>query len=59
MNARLGADDLRRRRLELGLTRRELARRAAVDLSVIEDAEIHGIPIYDHTASLLAGELDE
>jgi len=57
MNARLGPDELRRRRLELGLTRRELARRAAVDLSVIEDAEIHGIPIYDHTASLLAGEL--
>ena len=57
MNARLGADELRRRRLELGLTRRELARRAALDLSVIEDAEIHGIPIYDHTASLLAGEL--
>jgi transcriptional regulator with XRE-family HTH domain len=57
MNARLGPDELRRRRLELGLTRRELARRAAVDLSVIEDAEAHGIPIYDHTASLLAGEL--
>lgn len=57
MNARLGADELRRRRLELGLTRRELARRAAVDLSVIEDAETHGIRIYDHTASLLAGEL--
>jgi transcriptional regulator with XRE-family HTH domain len=57
MNARFGADELRRRRLELRLTRRELARRAAVDLSVIEDAEIHGIPIYDHTASLLAAEL--
>ena len=57
MNARLGPDALRRRRLELGLTRRELARRAAVDLSVIEDAEAHGIPIYDHTASLLAAEL--
>jgi len=57
MNARLGSDELRRRRLELGLTRRELARRAAVDLSVIEDTEIHGIAIYDHTASLLAGEL--
>jgi len=57
MNARLGPDDLRRRRLEVGLTRRELARRAALDLSVIEDAEIHGIPIYDHTASLLASEL--
>ena len=57
MNARLGAAELRRRRLELGLTRRELARRAAVDLSVIEDAEAHGIAIYDHTASLLADEL--
>jgi transcriptional regulator with XRE-family HTH domain len=57
MNARLAPDELRRRRLELGLTRRELARRAAVDLSVIEDAEAHGIGIYDHTASLLAGEL--
>jgi transcriptional regulator with XRE-family HTH domain len=57
MNARLGADELRRRRRELGLTRRELARRAALDLSVIEDAEIHGIPIYDHTACLLTGEL--
>lgn len=57
MNARLGADELRRRRLELGLTRRELARRAAVDPSVIEDAEAHGIGIYAHTASLLAGEL--
>lgn len=57
MNARLGPDELRRRRLELGLTRRELARRAAVDLTVIEDAETHGIEIYDHTASLLAGEL--
>jgi transcriptional regulator with XRE-family HTH domain len=57
MNARLGPDTLRRRRLELGFTRRELARRAAVDLSVIEDAEAHGIPIYNHTASLLAGEL--
>ena len=57
MNARLGPDTLRRRRLELGLTRRELARRAAVDLSVIEDAETHGIPIYSHTASLLADEL--
>ena len=57
MNARLGPDELRRRRLELGLTRRELARRAALDLSVIEDAEGHGIAIYDHTASLLAGEL--
>lgn len=57
MNARLGGDELGRRRLELGFTRRELARRAAVDLSVVEDAEIHGIPIYDQTASLLAGEL--
>lgn len=57
MNARLGAGELRRRRLELGLTRRELARRAAVDLSVIEDAEAHGIEIYDHTTSLLASEL--
>jgi|GEM_PF-1955525 len=57
MNARLAPDELRRRRLELGITRRELARRAAVDLSVIEDAEAHGIGIYDHTASLLAGEL--
>ena len=28
-----------------------------IDLSLIEDAEAHGIPIYDHTASLLAGEL--
>ena len=55
MNARLAPDELRRRRLELGLTRRELARRAAVDLSVIEDAEAHGIGIYAHTASLLAG----
>ena len=57
INARLGAGELRRRRLELGLTRRELARRAAVDLSVIEAAEAHGIGVYDHTASLLAGEL--
>lgn len=57
MNARREPDELRRRRLELGLTRRELARRAAVDLSVIEDAEAHGIAIYDHTASLLAGAL--
>jgi transcriptional regulator with XRE-family HTH domain len=57
MNARLGPDELRRRRLELGLTRRELARRAAVDLSVVEDAEAHGMGIYDHTASLLADEL--
>jgi hypothetical protein len=57
MNARLAPDELRRRRLELGLTRRELAWRAAVELSVIEDAEAHGIGIYAHTASLLAGEL--
>jgi predicted transcriptional regulator len=45
MNARLAPDELRRRRLELGLTRRELAWRAAVELSVIEDAEAHGIGI--------------
>ena len=57
MNARLGADELRRRRRELGLTQRELARQAALHLSIIEDAETHGIPIYDHTASRLAGAL--
>jgi hypothetical protein len=53
LTATIGPALIRRRRHELGLTRRQLARAAAIDLTVIESAEHSGLPIYQqHTVAL-------
>lgn len=48
---------VRRRRLRLRISRRELARRVGVDVTLIEDVEQRGTAIYDHTVSAISDQL--
>jgi transcriptional regulator with XRE-family HTH domain len=57
VNAQLEAKLLRRLRHELGLTRRQLARSAGVDVVMIEEAESHGLPIFERAAIALSSRL--
>jgi hypothetical protein len=55
--SRLDPPLLRRRRHHLGLTRRQLAREAAVNPETIEHAEEHGLPVYDSITLALSRRL--
>lgn len=57
MSTTLQATELRRRRHECRLTRRQLARAASLDLAMIEDAEMHGMAIYQPAAIALTRQL--
>jgi transcriptional regulator with XRE-family HTH domain len=48
---------LRRRRHQLCLTRRQLAREAGVNIETIENAEEHGMPVYDSITLALSRQL--
>lgn len=57
MSTTLQATELRRRRHECRLTRRQLARAASLDLAMIEDAEMYGMAIYQPAAIALTRQL--
>ena len=57
MSTTLEGSELRRRRHECRLTRRQLARAASLDLAIIEDAELHGMAIYHPAALALTQQL--
>lgn len=57
MTDRLDPTLVRRRRHQLGLTRTQLARLAAVDIAAIDHAEQDGAPIYNPVALLLGNAL--